>query len=211
MSENENGAGILGGQDMALGYLDRIARATESQDSRGGRRVDSDFVWSVIAPATTGWPQNPLLDFFANSGNRQFDASQPAYMMPIDLPNDQKLPYAMIQGGLRSVELVDDQTGLVVLAAGPGQIVSGNVGESSSFRAIVGPGPFDTRVAVRFSSRPFDVSGMTGQTSGLIPVIVNQAAAGSGIQGYGFYRNPTGARAQAMPVNPWPAQETAAD
>ena len=193
MSENEQPGGLTATDD-ALGYLDRIARAVEIQDPRGGRSVDSDFVWSVVVPPVNGWPLNPLVDWFVNPANRWFDASQPNYMVPIDLPNDQKLPYVVIQGGRRSVELVDDMTGLVVLAAGPGQIMSGNVGESSSFRAIVGPGPTSERIAVRFSARPIGVF-MPGQTSGLIPVIADQIVAGSGIQAYGWFRNPTGARA----------------
>lgn len=192
MSENQPG-GIERSAE-ALGYLDRIARATESQDSRGGRVVDSDFVWSVVAPATPDWPEPSTGDWTVVASNRYWNAAEPAYMLPIDLPNDQKLPYAVIQGGQRSVELVDDITGLVVLAAGPGQIVSGNVGEAASFRAIVGPGVYPARVAVRFSARPISVEGMTGQTSGLIPVLQGFAFPNSAVQAYGWFRNPTGCR-----------------
>ncbi len=183
-------------QDESIELLRRITNAVEIMDPRGGRTVDSDYLWSMVAPITPGWPEANGVDWTLQAGSSYYFAEDPANLVPINLPNNQKLPYAMIQGGGRSVELIDDVTGLPVLMAGPGQVVCGCVGESSSFRAIVGPGVFADRIAVRFSARPLMIP-VTGQTSGPVRILppMYDFGVGGTLQAYGWFRNPTGARA----------------
>jgi hypothetical protein len=191
----DSNAGAIAQADRIELVLNRIARAVEIEDARGGSDTDNDFVWSVIVQPTPGWPEPLGADWTINGNNRFYHAEDPGNMLPVDLPGDRKYPYAMIQGGNRSVELVDDITGLTVLAAGPGQVVAACIGVSSSYRAIVGPGMNADRVAVRFSSRPLQMP-TAAQASGpirLFPTDFNWGSVSS-FHGYGWLRNPTGAR-----------------
>ena len=189
--------------ERIISLLDSINNSLEVLDPRGGSDTDQDYLWSIMAPLTPGWPQAAGTDWALVGTTRYWHSEDAANMVPIDLPNGRKFPYAMIQGGARSLELIDDVTGLPVLVAGPGQIVTGCIGVSSSYRAIIGPGMTNERVAVRFSTRPLNIP-PNGQTSGPIRVLPPNhtiTASGSSFFWYGWWRNPSGARALIVYVN----------
>lgn len=175
-------------QDQIIGLLGDIRDKVDIQNPASGP-ADNDFVWSVPVGPSSPMPYGPG-DVRGNTTIEYYDGTRPSAMQFINMPNGTKYPYVMIQASDRSIELIDDITGLPVVGAGPGQIVTACIGESSRYRAILGAGVSTGRVTARFSSRPLQ-SEFTGN-SGRIPLTDGVVSfVGTHLWIQGIFRNPS--------------------
>lgn len=157
--------------------------------------ADNDFVWSKTVPASRPMVYPIPGDIRGNATIEYYDGTRPSSMYFIDMPAGARYPYVMIQASDRSIELVDDMTGLPVCAANPGQIMTAVIGESSRFRVILGAGVGEGRVTARFSTRPLQAPSYGN--SGPIPLTPGRVVFTSGATLWmqGIFRNVSAARA----------------